>query len=142
MITITETVTTTKPRSEVFAYLADFSTVAEWDPGIVSSQRTSGDGGVGTTYAVTATFSGREVPMTYEVVDMTPPERIVVRGAAKNVDALDTIECLDHGEGTRVVYTAEFRLKGLLRFAEPFLGGTFRRLGATAMSGMERALNG
>jgi carbon monoxide dehydrogenase subunit G len=141
MITITETITTTKPRPEVFAYLSDFTAVAEWDPGIASSDRTSGDGGVGSVYEVIATFSGREIPMTYEVLEMTPPERIVLRGAGRSVVALDTIECLDHNDGTRVVYTAEFRLKGVMRLVEPFLGGTFRRLGRTAIEGLARALN-
>lgn len=142
MITLCETVTTGRAPADVFAYLADFTTVAEWDPGIVASRLESGDGGVGSVYAVTATFSGREVSMTYEVVGLSVPERIVLRGSAKAVDAIDTIECFGHDGGTRVVYTAEFRLKGLLRLAAPFLGGTFRRLGRAAAGGLDRSLNG
>lgn len=142
MITICESVVTARPRPEVFAYLADFTTVAEWDPGIVASRLDTGDGGVGSVYAVTAAFRGREVPMTYEVVGLAAPERIVVRGTGKAVDAIDTIECFDHDGGTRVVYTAEFRLKGVVRLAAPFLRGVFRRLGETAMGGLDRALNG
>lgn len=142
MITLSETLTTAKPRHDVFAYVSDFSTVAEWDPGVVASRLSSGDGGIGSVYAVTATFSGREVPMTYTVVDLAAPERIVLRGSGKTVDAIDTIECFDHDDGTRVVYTAEFRLKGLLRLATPFLGATFRRLGEAAIGGLDRALNG
>ena len=34
----------------MFAYLSDFTTTNEWDPGTVSTERVSGDGGVGTTY--------------------------------------------------------------------------------------------
>lgn len=141
MITITETVTTLRPRSEVFDYLSDFTSVAQWDPGIASANRTYGDGGVGSVYEIVATFAGREIPMSYEVIEMVRPELLVVRGTASSVVALDTIECVEHGEGTRVVYSAEFRLKGLMRLAEPFLGGTFRRLGRTAIEGLGRALN-
>jgi uncharacterized protein YndB with AHSA1/START domain len=141
MITITETVTTAKPRSEVFAYLADFTSVSEWDPGITAADRTSGDGGVGSIYEVVATFSGREIPMNYEVLEVAPPERVVLRGSASSVEALDTIECFDHDGGTRVVYSADFRLKGMMRLAEPFLRGTFRRLGRAAIGGLDRVLN-
>jgi len=142
MISITETVTTDKPRDEVFAYLADFTTVSEWDPGIISSERTSGDGGMGTTYAVTSDFRGRKVDLVYEVVDYQEPEVIVLRGTANSVEALDRIEFHAHGDGTRVVYNAEFTMKGLLRFAEPFMGGMFTKLGRKAIAGMDRALNG
>jgi len=44
------TVRVQKPLDEVFAYLSDFTTNAEWDPGTVSMVRTTGDGDVGTVY--------------------------------------------------------------------------------------------
>ncbi len=142
MITITETVITPKPRDEVFAYVADFTTAAEWDPGVVASNRTSGDGGVGTTYSVTASFRGRTVPMTYEVLDHRPLERIVLRGVGSTTEAVDTIEFFDEAGGTKVSYRAEFTMKGLMRLAEPFMGGMFEALGITALDGMAEALGG
>ena len=72
MITIQETATTARPRPEAFAYVADFTTAAEWDPGLRYSERVSGDGGVGTRYRVGATFAGRVVPMIYEVIEHGP----------------------------------------------------------------------
>jgi carbon monoxide dehydrogenase subunit G len=141
MIRIQGTVSTPKPPEDVFAYVSDFTTVTEWDPGIASSERTSGDGGTGTTYDVVAVFRGRSVPMTYEVADHRPPERIMLRAAASSVDALDTIEFFPDGAGTRVVYTAEFRMKGLLRFAEPFMRGMFDTLGKKAIDGLRSKLN-
>ncbi len=142
MITISESVTTAKPRDEVFAYVADFTTVAEWDPGIISSERISGDGGIGTTYRVVSEFRGRRVELAYEIVDHQEPAVIVLKGTGRAVEALDRIELHGHGEGTRVVYVAEFTLKGLLRFAEPFLGGMFSTLGREAIGGLDRVLNG
>jgi len=142
MISIRESITTAKPREEAFAYVADFTTVAEWDPGIAGSERTGGDGGVGTTYRVVATFRGREVPMTYEVMEYDRPERIVLRGEGAAVHAVDTIEFSVHDGGTRIDYSADFRMKGLLRFAEPFIGGMFRDLGRKAITGLEQSLQG
>ena len=52
------TVTIAKPLDKVFAYLADFTTTTEWDPGTVQTVRTAGDGGFGTEYLNTSTFAG------------------------------------------------------------------------------------
>ncbi|MDX1689548.1 MAG: SRPBCC family protein [Acidimicrobiia bacterium] len=142
MIRLEETVITPKPRAEVFAYVADFSTTAEWDPGIVSAERTSGDGGVGTTYRLEATFMGRTVPVTYEVLEYVEDERFVVEGSNPSFTGLDTITFHDRDGATEVVYVAEFEMKGLLRLVEPLLRGTFRKLGRKAVDGLDRVLNG
>ena len=57
----------------VFDYLSDFTHTNEWDPGTVETRRTSGDGGVGTTYANTSEFMGRRSELTYETVELRAP---------------------------------------------------------------------
>jgi len=141
MITIQGIVATPRPRPEVFAYVADFNTVSEWDPGIASSRRVAGDGGVGTRYEVEATFAGRVVPMVYDVVEHTPPARIVLRGTAATLDAVDDIRFEEEGGGTRVVYRADFTLKGPLRFFALPMRPLFARLGRRAIGGLGRVLN-
>ncbi len=142
MITIRETVTTPRPRPEVFAYVADFTTAAEWDPGIRSSVRVAGDGGVGTRYEVGATFAGRVVPMTYEVIEHAAPTRIVLRGLAATVAAVDTISFEEApGGGTRVTYRADFTLKGALRHLGFVMQPVFGRLGRKAIGGLGKALS-
>ena len=42
---IERTVTVDVPVSRAFAYLEDFATTTEWDPGTVSTIRCAGDGG-------------------------------------------------------------------------------------------------
>lgn len=42
--------------------------------------------------------------------------------------------------GTRITYSADFKLKGVFRLAEPFLGGTFRKLARKALAGLEAEL--
>ncbi len=45
------------------------------------------------------------------------------------------------GDGsTRITYTADFKLKGVLRLAEPFLGGTFKTLALKALAGLAAKL--
>ena len=64
---IDRTVETSAPTAQVFDFLADFTNTEEWDPGTVRTDRISGDGGVGTAYANTSRFLGRNTDLTYVV---------------------------------------------------------------------------
>jgi len=145
MPTIERTVETTAAPAAVWAYLSDFATTTEWDPGTVRTVRVSGDGGVGTTYENTSDFNGRVTELVYTVVEHREPDRIVLRGQGEKVVAVDTITFTPAGSGTRVEYRAELRFTGWLRFVEPLLSlplldRPFRRLGDEAQEGMRAAL--
>lgn len=137
------TITVNRSLEEAFAYVADFTTVSEWDPGVSESTQTAGTGpGVGATYRVTAVFNGRRLPMTYHMTAYEPPARVTLQGEGSTVTAVDDITFKDKGDGTtQVDYVADLRLKGLLRLAEPFLKGAFDRLADAAMAGLERRLS-
>ncbi len=66
------TVETGASPAAVFAYLSDFTSTEDWDPGTVRTTRTSGDGGVGTTYDNVSKFAGRETELTYVVKEHSP----------------------------------------------------------------------
>ena len=138
---VTEVIEVPRSLPESFAYVADFTTVAEWDPGIHESRRVSGDGGIGTVYEVQAEFRGKTMPFTYTVTAFEQDTRIVLDGVGEKASSLDTIafEAAVDG-GTRITYSADFELKGVLRVAEPFLGGTFRTLARKALVGLETKL--
>lgn len=142
MARFVEVIEVTRPLDEAFGYVADFTTAAEWDPGILSSRRTSGDGGVGTTYAVEAEFRGRTLPFAYTVTALEPGRRIVLRGEGDKATSDDDIafEATADG-GTRITYDADLRMKGVLRAVEPFLGGAIRTMGAKALAGLKAALD-
>lgn len=133
-------VTVEKPLNQVFAYLSDFTTTTEWDPGTVETVRTSGDGGFGTEYLNTSTFAGRQTQLTYVVQDLVPNRHIALRGENKTVIAHDTMTFRPAGIGTEVTYTADFTFKGLARFLAPLLKPAFVRLGNEAETGMAKAL--
>lgn len=138
---VTEVIEVPRPIEAAFAYVADFTTVAEWDPGIHESRKISGDGGIGTVYDVRAEFRGKTMPFRYTVTGFEANERIVLDGVGEKASSLDTIQFAPvAGGGTRVTYTADFKLKGILRVAEPFLGATFRRLAHEALLGLESRL--
>src|SRR4051794_24401102 len=138
---ITRTLTTGRPAGAVFAYLSDFTTTTEWDPGTVRTVRISGDGGIGTHYRNTSRFLGRTTELTYVVTNFVPDELISLRGENSTVVAEDTIRLREPaGGGTEVTYHAEFTFKGPARLIAPLLGPAFRRLGDDAAAGLRRVL--
>jgi carbon monoxide dehydrogenase subunit G len=78
--------------------------------------------------------------MEYRITTFDPPNRVVLTGEGSGVSAVDEILFEATTDGTAIDYTADIRLGGLLRFAQPFLGGTFAKLGRDAAAGMDRAL--
>ncbi len=140
---VTEVIEVSRSPEESFAYVADFTTVAEWDPGIHASRRVSGDGGRGSVYEVQAEFRGKTMPFTYTVTSFEENRRIVLDGVGEKATSIDTIEFEPSaGGGTRITYSADFKLKGALRVAEPFLGGTFKTLARKALNGLSGKLGG
>ena len=134
------TVDTDAAPGAVFAYLSDFTTTKEWDPGTVDTSRVSGDGGVGTTYRNISSFLGRKTELTYTVTAHEPERLFALRGENKTVVAHDTMEIAPSGDGTRVTYTAEFEFQGLAQFVAPLLSPALKKLGDDAEKGLRTPL--
>jgi len=140
-VKIQRTITVDRPLAKVFDFMSDFTTTMEWDPGTVRTVRQSGDGGVGTTYLNTSKFAGRETELVYVVEDVTPQRRFALRGENKTLVAHDTMEFSGDDERSTVTYTADFALKGLIRFVAPLMAPLFTKLGNDAERGMREALS-
>ena len=139
---VSKTVVIPRPPEEVFDYLADFATTEEWDPGIVKATRTSeGPIGVGSTFDLVSDFRGREIPVTYEITEYDRPGRFVIVGNNDRFTGIDEIVVSADGDGSRVDYTADFRMKGFAKLFEPFLGGVFEKLSVEAMDGLQETLD-
>jgi carbon monoxide dehydrogenase subunit G len=138
------TVRTDRPLEQVFAYLADFTTTTEWDPGTVRTERVTGDGGVGTRYRNTSTFAGRETELTYTVLERVENEKIALQGKNKTVTALDTMTFRrvgsGEGAGTEVHYSADFDFGLLTPVIGLLMRPAFKKLGDEAQQGMSEAL--
>jgi carbon monoxide dehydrogenase subunit G len=138
-----ETLEVARPLDEVFVFVGDFANTKDWDPGVSNARKlTDGPIGVGTRYALDVVFGGRRLPMTYEVTAWDPPNRVVLKGEGSTVTAVDDIRFEAVPSGTRILYSADLRLKGPLRLLEPFMGTRFDRTAKDAMAGMRRALEG
>jgi carbon monoxide dehydrogenase subunit G len=81
------------------------------------------------------------MPFTYTVTSFEQDRRIVLDGVGEKATSVDTIAFEPGSDGgARITYSADFKLKGALRVAEPFLGGTFRTLARKALDGLAAKL--
>jgi hypothetical protein len=140
MIEMQREVTTTAAPETAFAYLADFTTTEQWDPGSVSTTLISGDGGVGTRYANTSRFAGRTSDLTYEVIGVTPGRSIQLRGQNDSLVAHDSITVAPHEGRSLVTYRIEFAFQGWLRWIEPLLRFPVANLLDKGAEGLRREL--
>ncbi len=134
------TVETTASPAVVFAYLSDFTTTNEWDPGTVRTVLVSGDGGLGTTYENTSKFMGKETQLTYKVVEHRPDSVFALRGENSSVIAHDTMSITPTAHGSRLTYTADFTFKGIGKYVAPLLAPALKKLGDEAEEGLREAL--
>jgi len=131
-----------RAQEDVFAYLSDFSTTQEWDPGVAEARRLDeGPIAVGSRFNVVAEFMGRKTPLVYVVVAYDAPHSITLRGDNATVISLDTIAFEPTAAGgTRVSYDADLKLKGPLAIGDPLLKLVFNRIGDRAVAGLRDAL--
>ena len=142
MSVLRESVEVSQEPEVAFDAVADFSSSAQWDPGVVAAERVSNGAtapsGVGAVYQLTVTFRGKASEMTYRTAEYHRPYRVVLEGIGPKIVATDTIEFSRiEGGGTRITYAADLRLTGLAKVAGPFLGPSFDEMGKRALAGMK-----
>ncbi len=135
------TIPSSRSVEEAFDYLADFSSVREWDPTAVGAENLSGRVGTGAQFRVVVRFARSENEFVYETIEFDRPRRLVLRAESPTVVSLDTITFAPSAGGSEVTYDAQLHPKGAMKLAAPILALLFRRLGDNAASGLERELN-
>ena len=143
MTRIHERLTTDAPVEAAFDFIANFANSHAWDPGTAWSRRAeASDGpiGVGTSFELGVRMGGRVAPMTYRITHFERPARVVLVGEGSGVASVDDIRFEPSGDGTAIDYAADITLQGFRRVLQPFLGGTFERIGRDAAAGMTDAL--
>jgi carbon monoxide dehydrogenase subunit G len=141
MAEITRSVRVSTPIETVWGFMSDFTTTEEWDPPTVTTVRTSGDGGVGTTYHNVSKLLGSEQEVDYRVTECEEQVLLQLEGDAGSVKLRDTItfEATPEG-GTEVTYRAEFHPTGLAKLADPLLPAPLKLLGDRVASSLEKTL--
>ena len=125
-------------REDAFVYLAQFSNVSDWDPGIPRARLLSGEPlRPSARYEVVSEFMGRETTMVYETMEIEAPRRILLRSETSSLVSLDEMTFdLRPGGGTLVTYDADLQMKGAARLLELPMRLLFRRIGDKARNGL------
>jgi Polyketide cyclase / dehydrase and lipid transport len=143
MARYTGTILTSKPADEVYDYMADFTTVEQWDETVTEAKLVGNQQpGKGARFSVTFKLAGRENTFEYETIEAERPSRLLLRADSGSVTSLDEITVREVAEGTKLVYDAKLEPKGLVKVADPVLGLLFKRLGDNAAKGLARELDG
>ncbi len=125
---LTETVIR-RPREVVAAYAGDPSHAPEWYANIASVEwRTPPPVTVGSRMDFVANFLGRRLAYTYEVTELVPGERLVMRTAQGPfpMETTYTWQSLDPGT-TRMTLRNRGRPAGFSRLVAPFMAAAVRR---------------
>ncbi len=126
---------------ETFAYVSDFTKTAEWDPGIAEARRlTPEPTALGSRFEVIAVFRGNLQRFEYVVTQYEDGRHIALHGEGEKAVSDDVITISPSGDGTRIAYEADIRLKGGLRVVEPFMRSMFERMGNDALDGLAARL--
>ena len=123
---VEQSVVINRPVEEVFAVVADFEKLPQWDAAVVEAAKTSeGPMGVGTTLREVFHLLGRRIESTGEVIGYESDRRIKIKTTSGPLPAevTETFEPVENG--TNITFTAELELGGLLKLAEPIIARLF-----------------
>jgi hypothetical protein len=138
---LTETVIR-RPVAEVAAYAGDPTNAPEWYVNIDSVEwETPPPVAVGSRMAFVARFLGRRLAYTYEVVELVPGERLVMRTAQGPfpMETSYTWQALDEGS-TRMSLRNRGRPSGFAGIAAPVMAAAMRRANTKDLAALRTLL--
>ena len=122
MFTRSVAVLVSRPRDEVFAFVADARNRPQWDESVDSEELTSPEPiGVGTTLRTKLRSMGREYVYTWEVVEHDPPRRMRIESTSGPFPTALTYELSDTAGDTAVHFSVAGHPDGLLRLLQPLI---------------------
>jgi uncharacterized membrane protein len=118
-----------RPVDDVAAYAADPSNAPEWYVNIESVEwKTPPPAAVGSQVAFVARFLGRRLTYTYELVDLVPGERLVMRTAQGPFPMETTYTWTSTGSAsTRMTLRNRGEPAGFSKLMAPFMASAMRR---------------
>lgn len=120
--------TVRRPPVEVAAYAGDPSNAPDWYVNIRSVDwQTPPPVAVGSRMDFVARFLGRRIAYTYEVVELVPGERMVMRTADGPFPMETTYTWEPHDEGTRMTLRNRGNPSGFAKMTAPVMERAMRR---------------
>ena len=142
MARYTGTVEAPHSPEEVWHYLADLRSAAEWDPSVAEVELVGGEARTeDARYRLEVTFRGRTTTLPYRIVEIDPPHRVVFAAETDSVVVLDEARIEPLGPTTSsVTWDADLQLRGIRRILDLPLRGIFNRVGEDARAGLGERL--
>lgn len=117
-----------RPLDEVAAYAADPSNAPQWYVNIESVEwKTPTPARVGSRVAFVAHFLGRRLAYTYEIVELVPKARLVMRTAEGPFPMETTYTWEAVAGGTRMTLRNQGEPSGFSKIAAPLMAAAMRR---------------
>jgi uncharacterized membrane protein len=133
-----------RPRLEVAAYAGDPERAPDWYVNITNVEwKTSPPARVGTLVAFVAKFLGRRLSYTYEIVELVPGERLVMR-TAEGPFPMETSYIWQDvpGGATRMTLRNRGNPAGFSKFVAPFMAMAMRRANQKDLANLKAILEG
>lgn len=138
MARIVRTFQVNRPIEDVFDAVADFSTAAEWDPGVATSSPGGGPRiGTGAEWNIRLAMGPLRVGVVYETTVHDRPHRVVHETRTWWAKGVDDVRFEQDGRTTQVTWQADFSLTGPGRLLDPLLQQGFEGVGDRAVTGLE-----
>ena len=131
-----------RPRDEVAGYAGDVDNTTSWYENISSVEwETAPPLGVGSRIAFVARFLGRPLSYTYEVLDLVPGERLVMRTADGPFPMETTYTWSDAGAGaTRMTLRNRGEPAGFGKVGAPLMARSVERANRRDLARLKQIL--
>ena len=131
-----------RPSAEVAAYAVDPAHAPDWYANIESmTWRSPPPAQVGSTVDFVARFLGRRLAYTYEIVELVPGQRLVMRTAQGPFPMETTYTWEPAGDGrTRMTLRNRGEPAGFGRMAAPVMAAAMRRANEKDLAALKRIL--
>jgi uncharacterized protein YndB with AHSA1/START domain len=117
-----------RPRADVASYTADPDNATAWYENIERAEwRSEPPLREGSRVAFAARFLGRTLAYTYEIAELVPGERLVMRTAEGPFPMETTYTWEDAPHGTRMTLRNRGEPRGFAKVAGPLLAAAMRR---------------
>ena len=124
MAPLVSTIEIARPQDEVFCYVTDPATFAEWQQGVVSGSVEAGDTpALGSKCTTTRRIGGSERPSTSEITKLDPPTSWAVHGIDGPIRAIVnvTVEPVNGRDQSRVTIELDFEGHGIGKLLVPLV---------------------
>jgi hypothetical protein len=130
-------------REVVSAFAGDPSNATKWYANIKSvTWKTPPPAAVGSLMEFQAQFLGRRLVYTYEITELVPGERLIMRTADGPFPMETTYTWADSGGGTRMTLRNRGEPSGFARVATPVMERAMRRATSNDLARLKTVLEG